>query len=104
MNVPSVILRPADKSGVTLRYCLIALVSSATISGVLPAQEMSTDRPDFTESTGLVGRGVFQFENGFTVAREHGVHSLSDGEFLVRVGVSRRAELRFGAEGFLNEW
>jgi hypothetical protein len=89
---------------VTLRYCSFALLSIASICRVLPAQEMSTDRPDFTEGTGLVGRGVFQFENGFTVAREHGMYSLSDGEFLLRVGVSGRAELRFGAEGFLTEW
>ncbi len=66
--------------------------------------EISTDRPDFTESTEVVGRGTTQLESGFTVGNEKNLSSLSAGELLLRVGVSKRVELRFGAEGFDAEW
>lgn len=66
--------------------------------------EISTDRPDYTESTEVVGRRMIQFENGFTLSGEKGVSSLSTGELLMRVGLSKRIEFRFGADGFLAEW
>ena len=65
--------------------------------------ELVTDRPDFTESTEVVGKGVFQMESGFTVARSQGGSSLSGPELLMRVGLSKRLELRFGGDGFLRE-
>jgi hypothetical protein len=65
--------------------------------------ELVTDRPDFTESTQVVGTGVFQFENGFTVGREHGVRSLTGPETLIRIGLSKRLELRLGGAGYLSE-
>lgn len=58
------------------------------------------DRPDFTEATSTVGRGVFQLELGYTLGNdgEGGfttrVHSY--GEPLLRVGVADRLELRIG--------
>ena len=66
------------------------------------AQALVADRPDFTEGTTTVGRGVLQFEFGYTfgvddqdgtVTRAH-----SYGEPLLRAGVlSDRLELRLGA-------
>ena len=65
-------------------------------------QPLVADRPDFTEATSTVGRGVFQFEFGYTfgvddadgvTARAH-----SYGEPLLRAGVlSDRLEFRVGA-------
>jgi hypothetical protein len=62
---------------------------------------MVIERPDFTESTEVVGKGVIQFENGLTVERDHGTNNVTAGETLVRVGISKRVELRFGGDGFL---
>lgn len=69
--------------------------------GELP--EMVADRPDFTESTDVVGRGVIQTENGFTVERSQGGSSLAGPELLVRIGLGKRLELRAGGDGFLSE-
>jgi hypothetical protein len=57
-----------------------------------------TDRPDFTESTLVVGRGVVQVEGGITRSRDDGDHShtVAFPEGLVRFGVSAAAELRLG--------
>ena len=54
-------------------------------------EPLATDRPDFTESSSTVGRGVFQVESGYTFVYDHddGVrtdtHSI--GELLFRYGV-----------------
>jgi hypothetical protein len=64
--------------------------------------EMVTDRPDFTESTDVVGKGVVQIENGLTVERSRGVNSFAGPELLIRVGLTKRLELRVGGDGFLS--
>ena len=77
----------------------------AGIKTVLPGKaelpEMGTDRPDYTESSEVVGKGVAQVENGFTVERSQGGSSLAGPELLLRVGLTRRLELRVGGDGFL---
>ena len=51
------------------------------IKTVLPGKadlpEMVTDRPDYTESTDVVGKGMVQMENGFTVERSPGWEAAS---------------------------
>jgi hypothetical protein len=69
--------------------------------GKLP--EIVTDRPDYTESTDVAGRGVLQIENGFTVERSQTGHSLAGPELLMRIGLSKRLELRVGGDGVLTE-
>jgi hypothetical protein len=68
---------------------------------------MSTDRPDFTEATDTVPRGVMQFEGGFLLsshALESGLaHDVVGPSPLIRIGLSRFAELRFGSDGFTRE-
>ena len=64
--------------------------ASATAS----REPLVSDRPDFTESTSTVGRGDLQAEGGYTFARSAGERSSSAGELLVRIGVTRFAELR----------
>lgn len=78
------------------------VVDNASISK-LDLSELVTDRPDFTESTQVVGAGVFQFENGFTLDNESHVRGLTGPEALVRIGVSKRLELRLGGAGFRAE-
>ena len=55
--------------------------------------DLSAERPDFTDSPSVVGRGTFQLEGGSTVSRD----AYSVGELLARYGVANAAELRLGA-------
>jgi hypothetical protein len=65
--------------------------------------ELVTEGLDFTDSTQVVGTGVFQFENAYTIARERGVHSFTGPQTLVRIGLTKRLELRLGGDGFRSE-
>lgn len=64
---------------------------------------ISTDRPDFTESTSVVPRGRFQLEGGYTYTvdreRGRGTHDHTFPEFLLRTGVGSGWELRFAWSG-----
>ena len=61
-------------------------------------EPLATDRPDFTEASSVVGRGVLQLETGYTYFNddEDGIstrtHSLP--ETLFRYGISDNVELR----------
>lgn len=72
-----------------------------------PAQgqdEMITDRPDQSESTAIVGRGVFQLETGITIERDESALVVQENRewagSLLRWGLSERFELRFGFTGY----
>lgn len=65
--------------------------------------EIVSDRPDFTESAPVVQPGLIQAEMGVTLGSEGGTRQISGGEMLLRLGVTRRLELRFGVEGLLAE-
>ena len=86
---------------------ILLLLTLGTIPA-LPAEDaISTDRPDYTESTGIVPPGNLQLEGG-TV---WGVHRLPGGPLtslaspspLIRFGLNRRVELRWGSDGFVSE-
>jgi hypothetical protein len=62
-----------------------------------------TDRPDFTESSEVVGRGLFQLEGGFNYEGDGGARSLAVPGALLRLGMSRRVELRLGTDGYLSQ-
>ncbi len=70
-------------------------------------REMQTDRPDFTEGTRTVDAGHLQLEAGYTYVRDStdGVdtdtHTLP--EFLLRLGITERTELRFFGEGYVHQ-
>ncbi|MGH7566367.1 MAG: transporter [Gemmatimonadota bacterium] len=75
-----------------LWFALSLFVLPAT--GLAQDSELVTDRPDFTESASVPGRGRVQLEGGWTVegtgdAREHSL-----GEILVRIGIGERFEAR----------
>ena len=56
---------------------------------VAPREPLTSDRPDFTESTSIVQPGDVQAEGGYTFARSAGEKSSSAGELLLRIGVTR---------------
>lgn len=60
-----------------------------------PSREpLTSDRPDFTESTATMKRGEVQLEGGDTFERVTSVKTNTIGELLLRVGLGSRAELR----------
>ncbi|MGH9464186.1 MAG: transporter [Thermoanaerobaculia bacterium] len=69
---------------------LALLVASAPAA----AQELVTDRPDFTESALAVPRSRFQLEGGATASKGGSDEAWSFGELLLRIGLSERVELR----------
>jgi Putative MetA-pathway of phenol degradation len=60
-------------------------------------EPLSTDRPDFTESTSTIPRGHFQIEGGTTLNRVEDVDITSFGELLLRIGTGERWETRISA-------
>jgi len=66
--------------------------------------ELVTDRPDFTESSVVVGKGIWQLETGAAyVGDTDGARAFSAPQALLRLGLTTRFELRLGASGFLAE-
>lgn len=66
--------------------------------GVVGSAEepLVTDRPDFTESSSAVGKGVLQLESGITFTDfRNGTNVMTVGEILARWGVADKVELRF---------
>jgi hypothetical protein len=66
-----------------------------------PDKPLETDRPDFTEASTTVGRGVFQLESGYTFYDDRtatgSTHSHSLPEFNCRIGMfAEWFELRLG--------
>lgn len=94
-------------------FCL-ALIAALTVCVLSPlslfAQEPQlpdfvTDRPDFTESSDVVGTGIMQLEFG-TSFEGDGRDDTSDRVVttplaLLRVGIARRLELRFSSDGYI---
>lgn len=67
--------------------------------------EMVTDRPDYTESSEVVGRGVMQIEMGtiFEIDSSAGSKTISFGTPLLRLGLSKKLELRVATDGFVSD-
>ena len=76
----------------SLDLVLMLLVCAGT--AVAQAPTISTDRPDFVESSQTVGRGRFQFET--SVSHDETVWGTPT---LLRYGISRRVELRVETDG-----
>lgn len=79
---------------------LFANLSSAQDGWTGLDDSLTTDRPDFTESTSTIPRGHFQIEGGTTLNRVEDSDSTSFGELLVRIGTGHSWELRLGAGSY----
>ena len=67
-----------------------------------PDPELITDRPDFTESSEVVGRGVVQIESGLTLEQpDDSVRQVTLPQLLVRIGLGSRVELRLASDGYV---
>ena len=86
--------------------CLLALAYPAAsfAQGTTDTPDFVTDRPDFTESSEVVGRGLVQVESGFVLEADQNSRAITTPAVLARIGLSRRMELRVGGEGFLRSW
>ncbi len=87
---------------------LASLILTVNVVSIGAAQESTndplvTDRPDFTESPLVVPQGRVQVEGGYTYTRSGDDREHALGELLVRVPVSRKAELRFGVPSYLRQ-
>lgn len=75
---------------------LLGFVCAAVCAAPLAAQEMSSDRPDFTEGTATLSPGQVQVEGGTTWEESGDEDILTVGELLVRIGVGETLEARIG--------
>lgn len=90
-----------------IAFTAFLLIAPATLSaqdnGTLP--DLVTDRPDFTESSDVVGRGIVQLEMGSTFESNtvdgDRDRTVSTPLALVRLGLSKRLELRFSTDGYI---
>lgn len=90
-----------DRSGRTDGTLFRWWIAPEVSGGPALDEPLVTDRPDFTEASVTVGRGVFQVESGYTFGQddEEGVRTRSHsiGEVLFRYGVlADWLELRLG--------
>lgn len=85
---------------------LVALGAACCLSAAnaLADEPIGTDRPDFTESSDVVGRGRFQLETSVAYERDRqaGVRTrVTSMPTLLRWGVSDDLELRVESDGYL---
>ncbi|MFN7963678.1 MAG: transporter [Thermoanaerobaculia bacterium] len=80
--------------GVVVSLGVAGPLLALALSLPLQADDISPDRPDFTNGPETVGAGVVQVEGGATYAEGGGEHGETFGELLLRVGVGSRFELR----------
>lgn len=77
--------------------CLSFVVGPAHAQDGFP---ISTDRPSFSDGTGIVPKGRWQIETGCTFTKAGSAEFRSIGELLLRLPLHERVELRFGNLGF----
>ena len=84
---------------------LVSLVLSASESNATDcptsADEISTDRPDFTSPPLAVPTGSIQFENGVTWSNEKRSNVVEGSQTLVRVGVAHCTEIFFSVPDYV---
>lgn len=83
---------------------MVAMTPTVCLAQAEPVPGLITDRPDFTESSEVVGHLVVQLESGTTFERTHtALHQITLPQMLLRVGVGSRVELRLGADGLVSQ-
>jgi len=86
--------------------CKAALAVTLLVAAQVNADPISTDRPDFVESSDVVGRGHFQVEIGSAWQRfeENGVETrTSTTPTLLRFGLNDSMELRLETDNAITE-
>jgi hypothetical protein len=87
-----------------IRLAVVVAALCAVASVVVAEEPLVTDRPDFTESSSVVGRGLVQLEGGTTfVETSDDNEAASVGELLLRWGLADRLELRFLLPSYVRE-
>ncbi|HEY0061724.1 MAG TPA: transporter [Telluria sp.] len=86
------------------RYLIVVLSSLCSTAAFGADDEIATDRPDFVESSNVVGKGRFQIET--SIAAERSKHDgvrerLLSTPTLLRIGISDTLELRVETDGRL---
>jgi len=90
----------------TLVLSSTAFAAEAKFAVPYPTEEVaaeapiSPERPAFTNSTTVVGKGNVVVEGGYTNFRLNGVKTETYGEVLVRYGISPRLELRVAGNSY----
>ena len=81
-------------------FLAVPQVCSAQAASTAP--EFVPDRPDFTESSEVVGRHVVQVETGLRLEQsDDTTRQVSAPQMLVRVGLGSRVEVRIGGDGYI---
>lgn len=86
-----------------LALCIGACAGAVLSPSAAAGEAISTDRPDFVESSDVVGPGHVQIETGFSSERRDadGVRSrVRTTPTLLRLGTGRTMELRIETDGF----
>lgn len=68
-----------------------------------PSESLTTERAEYTITTEVVGTGVLQLETGFQLESATGAQVIHAPVPLMRIGLTRRLELRLGGDGALWE-
>ena len=91
-----------SKAGKYVIYSVLVLMILVMTGGSLFAEEpdLITDRPDFTESANAVPNGSWQFEMGYTFAKDKPLTDHTIGELLVRFAVIENFEFRAGVNSY----
>jgi hypothetical protein len=83
-------------------FILTAFLILNTLSNCV-AQDLVTDRPDFTESALVVPSKMIQLESGVEFEDLNSVSTFSYPSVLARIGIGHNFEVRLGFSGWLNE-
>lgn len=79
-------------------------VAASVLAGAFAAAQdgfpISTDRPSFSDGTGIIPKGQWQIETGFTFSKVDRSEFQSIGEGLLRLPLSNQLELRLLNFGF----
>jgi hypothetical protein len=102
-SVAAEVMAPAPAATVAANSAAVGVLPNELIA----ADELVTDRPDFTESSEVIPRGGLQLESGLTYEGDtrDGVRgrSVTVPGSLMRIGLGARMELRIGGDGMLSQ-
>ena len=83
---------------------MLGTATVGTAQTLTSAPELVTDRPDFTESSEVVGHRVVQIETGLTLEQtDSATRQMTVPQMLVRVGLGPRFEFRLAGDGLVSQ-